>query len=261
MASKLKSREAIVGFGALVWGIASVTLQLLSVPEGVRVMWASPLGIFTIGMFGLGTLLILWGIFKHETGFSEKETIVKQRQENLPLLCSSVDSILKRQREVALEIGKIPLQVFFENYLQKSKHYRVFRKLLNALHKSDAATKHKVATLIALRSFFFDKPVCLTGACNNDDDMARLRADMAIYYHRNNDRKLSSIIDQLLYAATKYHSALAWGVLTMNNELSYTSAQKYAVLEEKPEILKGFLSRAYKAMNERMAFLMRGGDL
>jgi hypothetical protein len=91
--------------------------------------------------------------------------------------------------------------------------------------------------------------------------MGELVAEKEIHYHRNNDKKLSAKIDDLLAAAAEYHSALAFTELATNNQLSYTSVRKYAVFEERPEILKGFMTRAYKAVNDRMGFLMRGGDL
>lgn len=261
MWSKLKSKEAIVGLGALVWGVASVTVQLLLVPEGVQMMWLSPLGIFTIAMFILGTFLIFWGIFKHELSYADKQAIVKQRQENLSLLRNSIDSILKRQKELAIEIGKQPIQAFFDEYLKKSREYKMYRKLLNTYHTSDKVTKHKVATLVTIGKFFFVKTICLNNACRDDKDMGGLMAEKDIYYHRNNDKALSNIIDQLLFAARKYHSALAFGELATNNQLAYTSAIKYARFEEKPEILKGFMARDYKKTNDRMNLLMRGEDL
>ena len=261
MWNALKSKEAIVGLGALVWGIASVTVQLLLVPEGVQMMWLSPLGVFTIAMFILGTFLIFWGIFKHGLSYADKQAIVQQRQENLPLLRNSIDAVLRRQKELALRIGRQPLQAFFEEYLKSNREYKVYRKLLDEYHTSDNVTKHKVATLLAIGKFFFVKSICLNNACRDDKDMEALLAEKDTYYHRNNDKVLSKSIDRLLFAAAKYHSALAYGELATNNQLAYTSATKYARFEEKPEILKGFMVGNYKNMNDRMNLLTRGEDL
>ena len=187
--------------------------------------------------------------------------MVKQRREDLPLLRDSVDAVLKKQKEIALELGKTPLQTLFDEYLKKSREYKLYRKLLNKYHTSDKVTKHKVATLVAIGKFFFVKSICLNNACRDDEDIERLIAEKDIYYHRNNDKALSRTVDQLLFAAAKYHSALAFGELATNNQLAYTSAIKYARFEEKPEILKGFMAREYKKMNDRMNFLIRGEDL
>lgn len=221
----------------------------------------TPLGVLFILLAAGGVSLIIWNFFRRDLGFADKQAMVNQRQENLPLLRDSIDSALKRQREIALELGKIPLQAFFDEYLKKSKEYKMYRKLLNACHTSDKVTKHKVSILATMGMFFFGKPICLNNACRDDKGMAELMAEKDIYYHRNNDKALSNIIDQLLFAATKYHSALAWAELATNNKLAYTSAKKYARFEEKPEILRGFMARDYKKMNDRMNFLMRGEDL
>lgn len=223
-------------------------------------LW-SPLGILSILLAVGGVFLIIWNFFRPELSFVGKEAIVKQRLENLPLLRSNIDAILKRQKELALELGKRPLQSFFDEYLKISKQYKTYRKLLNVYHTSTDTTKHKVAIFISIRAFFCEKTVCLTNVCKSDDHMTKLKAEKDIYYHRNSDKKLSGIIDGLLHAATKYHSVLAFAELATHNDLAYTSAQKYANFEEKPNILKGFMARAYKAMNDRMELLMRGGDL
>jgi len=221
----------------------------------------SPLGILAILLAGGGIFLIVWNFFRRELSYPDKEAIVKQRNENLPLLRRSIDAILKRQRELALELGKSSLQDFFDEYLKTSKQYKVYRKLLNAYHTSEKVTKHKVAIIISMRAFFCEKTICLNNVCKYDDHMDKLKAEKDIYYHRNNDKKLSSIIDNLLHAAKKHHSILAFAELATNNKLSYTSAKKYAAFDEKPEILKRFVTRAYKAMNGRMELLRRGEDL
>jgi hypothetical protein len=257
---KLKSNSIKAGLGAFAFGIANLILQIELTPEGVHMTWLSPSGISISALFALGAYLIISSIFGHELSFSEKETIVKQRQENLPLLRNSIDAILKREGELAFEIGKRPVQSFFDEYLKINKDYKRYRRLLK-LHKSEEQTKHKIAILLSIAKFFFPKAICLNDTCKDDEHMAKLEAEKNIYYHRNNDKKLSSIIDQLLYAATKYRSILAFAELATNNKLPYTSVKKYARFEEKPKILEGFMTRSYKAMNDRMELLMRGGDL
>lgn len=260
MWNRLKSNSVKAGLGAFALAIANLILQIKLTPEGGRMTWLSPSGISIIILFVLGGYLVLSSVFGHESSFAEKEAVVKQRQENLPLLRSSIDGIIKRQGELALEMGKIPLQRFFDEYLRTSRQYKLYRKLLT-YHTSDNVTKHKVATLATMGNFFVTKPICFNNAARDDEQVTSLVAEKDIYYHRNNDRILSGRIDDLLLAATRYHSTLAFTELATNNQLSYTSLQKYVTFEEKPEILKGFMRRAYKTMNDRMEFLMRGGDL
>jgi hypothetical protein len=68
----------------------------------------SPLGILFILLGGGGVFLIIWNFFRRESSFADKEAIVKQRQENLPLLRNSIDAIIDRQRELAFKLGKRP---------------------------------------------------------------------------------------------------------------------------------------------------------
>jgi hypothetical protein len=262
MRKRLQSKCGIAGIAALLISGASFIAQYKL--EGWTMQLenlGSPLGILFILLGGGGVFLIIWNFFRRESSFADKEAIVKQRQENLPLLRNSIDAIIERQRELAFKLGKRPLQTFFDEYLKISKEYKMYRKLLKTYHTSDEVTKHKVAILIAISRFFFVKTICLNNVCRDGEDMAKLMAEKDIYYHRNNDKALSSTIDQLLFAVTKYHSLLALGELATNNQLAYTSAKKFARFEEKPEILKGFMTRDYKKMNDRINFLMRGEDL
>lgn len=262
MRKRLQSKCGVAGIAALLISGASFIAQYKMEGWTMQLEWLrSPLGILSILLAGGGLFLIVWNFFRPELGFADKEAIVKQRHEDLPLLRSSIDTILKRQKELALELGKRPLQSFFDEYLMKNKQYKTYRKLLNALHTSDKVTKHKVAILLSMRAFFCEKTICLNKVCKDDGQMTKLRAEKDIYYHRNNDKKLSSIIDNLLYAAMKYHSTLSFAELATNNELSYTSAKKYAAFEEKPDIVRGFMARAYKSMNDRIELLKRGEDL
>ena len=243
-----------------------VTILILFIPfKGESAMslinWQTPLGIVVIVFFVVSITLYAIACFKRELSYPDKEKKVKQRQENLPLLRNSIDAILERQKELAFEIGKRPLQNFFDEYLKKSKEYKLHRKLLNTFHTSDKTTKHKVAILVAIAKFFFAKTICLNDECKDDERMTRLQAKKEVYYHRNDDRELSRDIDYLFTAAAKYHSALAFSELATNNQLSYTSAEKYAAFEEKPEILHRAMVKAYKAMNDRMELLKGGEDL
>jgi len=258
----LRSKCGFAGIAALLISGASFIAQYKLEGWTMQLEWLqSPLGILAILLAGGGIFLIVWNFFRRELSYPDKEAKVKQRNEDLPLLRDSIDAILKRQKELAFEIGKIPLQSFYDEYLQKSKEYKAYRKLLITFHASDKTTKHKVAILVSMVPFFIYKTICLNNACRDDELMAKLMAENGIHYHRNNDKKLSGDIDNLLRAATRYHSALAFTELATNNQISYTSVKRYARFEAEPERFKGFMTRDYKGMNNRMALLMRGEDL
>jgi hypothetical protein len=262
MRGKLHSKCGIAGIAALLISGASFIAQYKLEGWTMQIEWlSSPIGILAILLASGGVFLIIWNFFRPELSYADKNAIVKQRQEDLPLLRDSIDAIIERQRELALKLGKRPLQSFFDEYLKKSREYKLQRKHLDTYHTSDGVTKHKVATLITIGKFFCLKTICLNNECRDDKRMIKLVAEKYIYYHRNSDRKLSGKIDDLLFTATKYHSALAFTELATNNNISYTSVRKYATFEEKPKIFKWFMKRDYKAMNDRMGFLMRGGDL
>lgn len=243
-----------------------VAILVLFIPfQGEQAMslinWHSPLGIVVIAFFVASVVLYGIACFKRELHYPDKEKAVNQRREDLPLLRNSIDAIITRQKELTLEIGKVPIESFFNEYLKIDKDYKRYRRLLNALHKSDEQTKHKLAILLSMTKYFYPKAIHLNNASRDDGKMSELNTEKDIYYRRNNDKKLSSNIDELLTRATQYHSILALTELATNNELSYRSVKNYAVFEEKPKRLEGLMTKAYKAMNDRMGLLMRGDDL
>lgn len=258
---QLKSNSVKAGLGAFAFGIANLILQIKLTPEGVHMMWFSPPGISIIVLFALGTYLILSSIWTRELSFPEKKAIEQQRQKDLPLLRASIDAILTRQQQLAFQIARMPLDSFFDKYLQINRDYRRYRQWLHSLHGADEQTQHKMAVLLSIARFFFPKTICLNDICRDDDLMSKLDAEKAIYYHRNTDRKLSRIIDQLLDDATKYHSVLALAELATHSGIQYKDVKHHSVFQERPRILKRFVARAYKAMNNRIDLLMRGEDL
>ena len=224
-------------------------------------LW-SPLGIISILLAGGGVFLIIWNFFRPELSFADKEAIVKQRHEDLPLLRRNIDAILKRQKELALEIGKTPLDSFFNEYLQINEDYKRHKKILRSLYKKDdEQTIHKKAIFRSIAKFFFPKTIHLNNVCLDDRHMSQLNAERDIYYHRNNDKKLSGIIDDLLDTATKYHSILSFAGLATHSGLHYKSVKYYAVFQERPKLLKREMTRLHKKMNGRIDLLTRGEDL
>jgi uncharacterized integral membrane protein len=222
-----------------------VTILVLFIPfEGEPSMslinWQTPLGIIVIVVFVVSVVLYFIALFKREIGYPDKEKIVIQRRENLPLLRQTIDALKIRQREIALDIGKMPLEGFYDDYLKNNNDYKRYKKVL-IFHKSDEQTKHKVAILLAISRYFLKKPVCLASIMRDDKTINEILEEKNIYYSRNNDKKLSDIIDVLINLITKRDSILAWTELSTNNQLAYKTAEHLAKFDESLENLKELL--------------------
>ncbi|MDD4635919.1 MAG: hypothetical protein WC231_02180 [Dehalococcoidales bacterium] len=99
---KLLNKTAITGISAIILSSASFIAQfMLEGWEMVISQWLSPMGIASIILFLLGSVLIIWNTFRRELTFEQKGEIVADREIYLPQLVLTVDSLSNRKEELA----------------------------------------------------------------------------------------------------------------------------------------------------------------
>jgi len=249
-----------VGLGALVWGIASVTIQLLLVPEGVRLMQSSPLGVATIALFIVGTYLIFKGIFNHELTFDQKRRVVEDRETYLPILQDTVDKMLARKYELAIQAGRQPLEDYYDRYLSRNKAYdKAYKNITNA----DESIRRKVVIIVALKNQRFHKynPYLSELEHSPKDPLYEYQTTCDNLISRCGDRGLSRAINNLFKTANQYHSVLALAEIGLGSGLHLKASKYYKVLYQKPQLLKPFITFYHNTVNKKIESLRQGDDL
>ena len=264
MWAKLRSKNAITGFGALCLSIASFTAQIMLAPEGLRIVWLSPLGISTIALLILGIYFIFLGIFKHELSFSEKENIVRQRQEFIPQFRQIIDRMMTRMKEVATEAGRLPYQQYVDEYVTPRGIYH------GILGKNVVVTTVRLyKTGLSYNNPFFH------ALEDRDTVMISLKKEYATYLARISDKFLTNELESLFKHAEAHYSFYTLLEMTQSKDLPLSEVINSIHLEIKHPIAKILYSarrgsareieskvnHLHKSVNDRFDELLGGDDL
>ena len=260
MAKKLFSKSSIAGIAAVLLSASSFIAQFML--EGWKMnieQWLSPLGITSALLFIGGVGLVVYNFFRRELTFDQKRKIVTEREEYLPILRDTVDKMLAIREELAIQAGRLPLEDYFDKYLNRNNAYnKAFKRLVN----DDEGIRRKVAIIVALRNQKFHKyNPSLAELERSNDDLSKYQRLCESYLSRCMDNGLSGEYKELFKTANRYHLVLVLAEMGLSNDFKLKAAKYYKALYEKPKVLKPFIEFYRKRLNKVIERLLRGDDL
>lgn len=251
MGSKLKGKNAITGLGAWFLSIASFTAQLILAPEGVRIMWLSPLSISTATLFILGSLLIYWSIFKRELSFPEKQAELKKRQEYLQELKKMVHRRLEVAKKLQSKAITLPLYQYYDKYLKHTFPYILTRRKLKPVEIISKLARHK----------FIWNNLYYQSLKDNDYSYKSLVVRYDILYAQTDDRCLKNHLNTLWVREHQSGSAQIYVLISMNNKrIPNIPLGLRGGLRGKKNV-EDALKMCLRNVEQRIDLLQRGEDL
>jgi hypothetical protein len=229
--------------------------------EMVVSQWLSPLGITSIMLFILGSVLIIWNIFRRELTFEQKREIVADREIYLPQLNQAVDSLLSSKKELAKKAGLLSLEEYYNLYLSRNNQFEKAYKELELTHKEEV-TRRKVAIITALNKLgFHSKNLYYYELQRKDKRHNDLKTEYDSLYAKTNDSRLNKRLDKLFDIADKHYSISVLVGMTLNAGLSFKAPRYQLSFYEKPRILENLLIYQHQQVNNRINELLKGVDL
>ena len=211
-------------------------------------------------LVGIGTLLVLWGVLKRALTFDQRRKIVEDREIYLPVLRSTIDKILDRKYELAIQAGRLPLEEYYDRYLSRTNAYsKAYKSITNA----DEGVRRKVAIIVALKNQRFHKynPYLAELEHSTKDPLYEYQTTCDNLVSRCGDKGLSREIKNLFKTANKYHLVLALAEMGLSSGLRLKAAKHYNALYQKPQLLKPFVTFYHNRVNKKIDSLKRGDDL
>ncbi len=262
--SRMWSKTGISALAGLLAFVATFLVLFVPAkgePAVSLVNWQSPLGIAVMVLVALAVAFYIISIRKREPGRRDMNAIVKQRQEYLPQLGKTVDQILSRKRELAIQAGKLPLEKYYDKFLAHGKIFdRQYRKLAKT-HK-DELTRRKVAIAMALylESFWKKNTYFLELQEGDTSILKPLLEEYKAHKAHNTDRILSGNLRCLFGVTQLCYSVIAFAELGKSNNLPFKSAKYLNKFYEKPKLIETQLEKLHQAVSRRIDELRRGDD-
>jgi len=224
---RLFRRDSIAGFVSILLAIASFLAQYILEGWSMQLeQWLSPLGVTFILLLLGGVSLVIWNFFRRDLTFDQKRNIVADRELYLPLLRDTVDKILSRKHELAIEAGRLSLEHYHEKYLRFNNSYsKAYRRITN----KDETVKRKVAIFNALvdQNFHKRNPYLSELEHSPQDPLFSLQTDCDSYLSHCGDKGLNREVKELFKTANQYHLVLALAEMGLSNGLNLKEAKHY----------------------------------
>jgi hypothetical protein len=246
----------------------AITILVLFIPykEGSamsNIEWNSPFGIIIIILFIASIVLYGLSILKKEKTLSLRDiyAIVEHRESYLPQLKNTIDAILIRKRELAIEAGKLSLEQYYDKYLKLNKTFKVVYKVLKD-NPNDKTARRKVAiiTSLQMKNFGMNNVYLLELEDKDNNGIIQLQKDYDNLYSKNTDKLLAKELRLLFKKYAKWaYSGLALVELAKNNGLPYKDPKYIAAFYDKPRILEDMLRKQHQSVNKRFDELLIEG--
>jgi len=178
----------------------------------------------------------------------------------LPLLRNTIEKMLARKHELAIQAGRLPLEDYYERYLRVNKSCN---KAYKSISQRDEDIKRKVAIIVALKNdkFYKYNPYLSELEHNPNDALFEQQELCNSYLPRCGDKGLSREVKGLFKTYSKYQLVLALAEMGLSNDLRLKAPKHYKALYHKPDLLKPFIAFYQNRINKKIDSLLRGEDL